>query len=68
MNIPRMIAELQAERNRLNEAIAALERLSAATAKKRGATPSWKPDGKERPKDGKNSSGETGEAAPPPVS
>jgi hypothetical protein len=35
MNIPKMIAELQAERQRLDEAIVALERLSAGSKTKR---------------------------------
>ena len=36
-----MIAELQAERNRLDEAIEALERLSAGQARRRGRPPRW---------------------------
>jgi hypothetical protein len=39
MNLQKMIAELQAERSRLDEAIAALERLSAGKAKRRRARP-----------------------------
>ena len=35
MNIPKMIAELQAEKQRLDEAIVALERLSAGSKTKR---------------------------------
>ena len=35
MNIPKMIAELQAEKQRLDEAIDALERLSAGSKTKR---------------------------------
>ena len=40
MNLQKMIAELQAERTRLDDAILALERLSA-TAKRRGRPRSW---------------------------
>ena len=36
-----MIAELQAERQRLDEAITALERLSAGKARRRGRPPAW---------------------------
>ncbi len=36
-----MIAELQAERHRLDEAIQALERLSAGNARRRGRPPGW---------------------------
>jgi hypothetical protein len=40
MNIPKMIAELQAEKERLDEAIVALERLAAGNkAKRRGKPP-----------------------------
>jgi hypothetical protein len=39
MNIPKMIAELQAERERLDEAIVALERLSASSKTKRRFRP-----------------------------
>ena len=40
MNIHKMIAELQAEKERLDEAISALERLSAGKIKRRAkATP-----------------------------
>jgi hypothetical protein len=35
MNIPKMIAELQAEKERLNEAIVALERLATGNKAKR---------------------------------
>ncbi len=35
MNLPKMIAELQAEKDRLDEAIFALERLSGAPLKRR---------------------------------
>lgn len=36
-----MIAELRDEKNRLDEAIEALERLSMGTAKRRGRPPKW---------------------------
>ena len=36
-----MIAELQAERDRLDQAILALERLSAGKERKRGRPPKW---------------------------
>lgn len=36
-----MISELQAERQRLDEAIQALERLSAGKARRRGRPPAW---------------------------
>ncbi len=36
-----MIAELQGERQRLDEAIQALERLSAGKARRRGRPPGW---------------------------
>ncbi|HEX4170667.1 MAG TPA: hypothetical protein VHZ55_34835, partial [Bryobacteraceae bacterium] len=40
----KMIAELQAERDRLDEAILALERLSTSNAKRRGRPPRWLKD------------------------
>ena len=39
MDLARMIAELQEERNRLNEAIEALERLSVGQTRRRGRPP-----------------------------
>ena len=57
-----MIAELQAERQRLDEAIQALERLSAGKIRRRGRPPSWLKD--EILRQGPNS-GDTDE---PPVS
>lgn len=36
-----MIAELQSERDRLDQAILALERLSAGQARRRGRPPRW---------------------------
>ena len=36
-----MIAELQAERQRVDEAILALERLSAGNPRRRGRPPGW---------------------------
>ena len=41
MDLPRMISELQAERDRLSDAILALERLSEANQHKRGRPPKW---------------------------
>ena len=41
MNLQKMIAELQAERDRLDEAILALERLSTSHSKRRGRPPAW---------------------------
>jgi hypothetical protein len=41
MNLSKMIAELQAERDRLDEAILALERLSVSNSKRRGRPPRW---------------------------
>ena len=39
-----MIAELQAERERLDQAIIALERLSAGQTRRRGRPPRWLKD------------------------
>lgn len=39
-----MIAELQAERQRIDEAIQALERLSAGKIRRRGRPPGWLKD------------------------
>jgi hypothetical protein len=44
MDLLKMIAELEAERNRLDHAIVALERLSAGKARRRGRPPSWLKD------------------------
>ena len=41
MNLPKIIAELQGERQRLDEAIVALERLSASDKKSRGRPTGW---------------------------
>ncbi len=41
MDLPKMISELQAERNRLDQAIIALERLSAGKIRRRGRPPGW---------------------------
>jgi len=41
MDLPKMISELQAERDRLTNAILALERLSAGVQHKRGRPPKW---------------------------
>lgn len=44
MDLHKMIVELQAERQRLDEAIQALERLSAGKARRRGRPPGWLKD------------------------
>jgi hypothetical protein len=44
MDLLKMIAELEAERNRLDHAIIALERLSAGKARRRGRPPRWLKD------------------------
>ncbi|MBV8071472.1 MAG: hypothetical protein JO270_16300 [Acidobacteriaceae bacterium] len=41
MDLNKMIAELQMERDRLDQAILALERLSAGQARRRGRPPRW---------------------------
>jgi hypothetical protein len=41
MDLQKMIAELQAEKIRLDEAIQALERLSAGQLRRRGRPPRW---------------------------
>lgn len=41
MDLQKMIAELQAERDRLDEAIQALERLSSSQTRRRGRPPAW---------------------------
>ena len=41
MDLRKMIAELQAERQRLDQAIEALERLSAKALPRRGRPPTW---------------------------
>ena len=41
MDLHKMITELQAERQRLDEAIQALERLSVGQARRRGRPPTW---------------------------
>jgi len=44
MDLHKMIVELQAERQRLDEAIQALERLSAGKVRRRGRPPRWLKD------------------------
>jgi hypothetical protein len=44
MDLSKMIAELQAERHRIDEAIEALERLSAGKPRRRGRPPNWLKD------------------------
>ena len=41
MDINNMLAELRAERDRLSEAILAIERLAAGGQKRRGRPPKW---------------------------
>ena len=41
MDLHKMITELQAEKTRLDEAIQALERLSAGKLRRRGRPPRW---------------------------
>jgi hypothetical protein len=41
MDLHKMITELQAEKTRLDEAIVALERLSAGKLRRRGRPPRW---------------------------
>jgi hypothetical protein len=41
MDLHKMIIELQAERQRLDEAIEALERLSSGNLRRRGRPPRW---------------------------
>jgi CRISPR/Cas system-associated protein Cas7 (RAMP superfamily) len=41
MDLHKMIAELQEEKHRLDEAIEALERLSTGGQKRRGRPPKW---------------------------
>lgn len=48
MDLLKMIAELEAERNRLDHAIVALERLSAGKRRRRGRPPRWLKDEIER--------------------
>jgi len=63
MNLQKMIEELQAERNRLDEAILALERLSTTPGKRGGRVPRSAKDGSTTP-----SGGETGGEAADNVS
>lgn len=49
MDLHKMIVELESERDRLNQAIFALELLSAGKQKKRGRPPKWlRPDRSEK--------------------
>jgi hypothetical protein len=41
MEIEKMLAELRAERDQLEEAILTLERLAAGRGKRRGRPPAW---------------------------
>ena len=46
MDLQKMITELEAERDRLDQAILALERLSDGKQRRRGRPPKWLRDGK----------------------
>ena len=48
MDLQKMIAELEAERDRLDHAILALERLSAGKLGRRGRPPKWLKDEMDR--------------------
>lgn len=63
MDLLKMIGELQAERQRLDEAIQALERLSAGKIRRRGRPPSWLKD--EIQRQGPNSEDTDEPTAPP---
>jgi hypothetical protein len=41
MDLQKMISELRAERDRIDEAILAIERISNGTGKRRGRPPKW---------------------------
>jgi hypothetical protein len=41
MNLEKILAELWDEKRRIDDAISALERISAATPKRRGRPPTW---------------------------
>jgi hypothetical protein len=41
MDLEKIISELRAERNRIDEAILAIERISRGAAKRRGRRPKW---------------------------
>jgi len=47
MDLEKIIAELRAERNRIDEAILAIERISRGSAKRRGRRPKWLVDVKD---------------------
>jgi hypothetical protein len=56
MDIPKMLAELRAEREQVEEAIIVLERLARGRGKRRGRPPKWMTGMKRRgrPPGGKN--------------
>jgi hypothetical protein len=63
MDIEKIIAELRAERNRIDEAILAIERISRGAAQRRGRRPKWLAEAQEettepadRPEERKTSS------------
>ncbi len=41
MDIPKLLADLRAEREQIEEAILSLERLAAGQGKRRGRPPAW---------------------------
>jgi hypothetical protein len=56
MDILKMLAELRAERERTEEAIAVLERLARGQGKRRGRPPKWMTEAKRKGKAGRPSS------------
>ena len=48
MDLSRIIAELQTERENLDEAIASLERLQAGMGPRRGRPPAWLKEARDR--------------------
>ncbi len=54
MDLLKMIAELQTEKQRLDEAIQALERLSLADSRRRGRPPRWAKEAVEESEEQKN--------------
>jgi hypothetical protein len=63
MDLSKMIAELQAERQRIDDAIEALDRLMAGKPRRRGRPPKWLKE--ETPRHGPGS--ETAEEPPAPT-
>ncbi len=61
MNLRKMIVELEAEKSRLDEAIAALQRLSHSMSKRRGRPSRWLDQAVARASAGANSSSHPGD-------